>query len=551
MSCEAVAAMAHAPRRGRADRLDGGADDDTVSYYTGSIGVTGGSSAGTASGGDAQGDALIAIENVSGSQGTVQITGTTGVSILQGWNGDDLLRGGAGGDLLDGGAGIDTASYYTSSIGITAELSSFSSDGDSLVSIENLSGSQHGGWLTAPPGTQRPATLEQLMDVLPRRGRGRSPRRRGRQRYRTSYDTGRAEVTVDLSAGTAGSDDAKGGHLISIENVTGSRGDDRLTGNAGDQLAWKGGEGNDLLRGGARHRPHPRRRLRHRCRQPTTSPPASRSIWAPIPPATAKPKGDVLISVGNLTGGQGNDTLAGNAGASVLPGLGRQRHAPRLGRGRRRLGGGAGADMAGYYGGGVGVSGRAWRPVLSAAATPGRCPGLDRERLRQPGRRHPRSAAPAPALQELGQQRPARGGAGKDTLTGRRRRRPVRLHRFRRRKCGRRQCRPHHRFQPGAGRPNRPVGDRRQCRRRPGDQGFSFIGSGLLHPPCRRSCAFSVTGSSVTTISGDVNGDGVADFRIQLTGAVALQASTSPCNRSLPGAGASAPGRGFHRGSTS
>jgi Ca2+-binding RTX toxin-like protein len=56
-----------------------------------------------------------------------------------------------------------------------------------------------------------------------------------------------------------------------------------------------------------------------------------------------------------------------------------------------------------------------------------------------------------------------------------------------------------------------------------GDQGFSFIGSGLFTHHAGE-LRFAVVGS-VTTIAGDLNGDGVSDFHIQLTGAFALQAS--------------------------
>ncbi len=62
---------------------------------------------GTASDGEAQGDVLVAIENLSGSQGNDKLYGSTGANTLQGWNGNDLLQGGAGKDTLSGGAGAD------------------------------------------------------------------------------------------------------------------------------------------------------------------------------------------------------------------------------------------------------------------------------------------------------------------------------------------------------------------------------------------------------------------------------------------------------------
>jgi Ca2+-binding RTX toxin-like protein/subtilisin-like proprotein convertase family protein len=92
---------------GGGDRLDGGAGVDTASYDSAAIGVVIDLAAGTASGGDAQGDVLVGIENLSGSQGSDTLVGSTGANALQGWSGNDVLRGGAGADVLNGGIGAD------------------------------------------------------------------------------------------------------------------------------------------------------------------------------------------------------------------------------------------------------------------------------------------------------------------------------------------------------------------------------------------------------------------------------------------------------------
>jgi Ca2+-binding RTX toxin-like protein len=94
-----------------ADDLSGGAGTDTASYYTGSVGVVVGLVAGTGSGGDAQGDTLSGIENLSGSQGHDSLVGTSGANTLQGWNGNDVLTGAGGKDTLTGGAGADRFVY--------------------------------------------------------------------------------------------------------------------------------------------------------------------------------------------------------------------------------------------------------------------------------------------------------------------------------------------------------------------------------------------------------------------------------------------------------
>ncbi|OWJ65403.1 calcium-binding protein [Inquilinus limosus] len=90
-----------------ADHLDGGLDIDTASYFSGTTGVTVNLATGTGSGGDAQGDTLVSIENLSGSRGNDRLIGAGGANTLQGWNGNDTLQGGAGHDTLTGGAGAD------------------------------------------------------------------------------------------------------------------------------------------------------------------------------------------------------------------------------------------------------------------------------------------------------------------------------------------------------------------------------------------------------------------------------------------------------------
>ncbi|MGF6232243.1 Ca2+-binding RTX toxin-like protein [Inquilinus ginsengisoli] len=130
-----------------ADTLRGGTGIDTASYYTGVVGLSVDLATGRGVGGEAQGDALIGIENLSGSQGNDTLAGSAGANTLQGWTGNDILRGGAGADRLEGGAGLDTASYYSGTTGVVVSLASGlgsggEAQGDILSGIENLSGSQ-------------------------------------------------------------------------------------------------------------------------------------------------------------------------------------------------------------------------------------------------------------------------------------------------------------------------------------------------------------------------------------------------------------------------
>ena len=101
---------------GDADNLDGGGGNDTASYAGSDAGVTvdlaqqhetdiAQSTAQT--GGHAEGDRLIGIENLIGSDHDDVLTGDEGANNLAGGGGNDTLNGGAGADTLTGGAGAD------------------------------------------------------------------------------------------------------------------------------------------------------------------------------------------------------------------------------------------------------------------------------------------------------------------------------------------------------------------------------------------------------------------------------------------------------------
>ncbi|MGO1079298.1 calcium-binding protein [Inquilinus sp. CA228] len=108
-----------------ANRIDGGAGVDRVDYSGSSAGVVLDLSGGRCSGGWAEGDLLVGIEDVIGSAEDDRITGNEagnrllggdghdrmsgggGTDYLYGEVGNDVLEGGAGGDSLHGGADND------------------------------------------------------------------------------------------------------------------------------------------------------------------------------------------------------------------------------------------------------------------------------------------------------------------------------------------------------------------------------------------------------------------------------------------------------------
>jgi Ca2+-binding RTX toxin-like protein len=98
---------------GGADILDGGLGIDMALYGGSLAGVNVSLITGTGSGGDAEGDTLAGIENLSGSNHADQLWGNDGNNFLQGLHGDDILKGGGGADTLYGesvwgGSGNDT-----------------------------------------------------------------------------------------------------------------------------------------------------------------------------------------------------------------------------------------------------------------------------------------------------------------------------------------------------------------------------------------------------------------------------------------------------------
>ena len=115
-----------------ADILDGGDGVDAVIYTYSSVGVVVNLLTNIQSGGEADGDNLSNIENITGSAYGDQITGNNLDKFLFGYHGDDILNGmdgtdiffgGLGADQIDGGLGGNDIAYYTSSaVAVTINL---------------------------------------------------------------------------------------------------------------------------------------------------------------------------------------------------------------------------------------------------------------------------------------------------------------------------------------------------------------------------------------------------------------------------------------------
>ena len=171
------------------DLLDGGTGYDTVSYAASTSAVVVNLANGAVSGGHADGDTLINIENLAGSSsgdiltgdgGDNLLSGGPGDDILSGRNGDDELIGGAGDDTLDagggtdilyGGSGIDTAVFADSSANYSVSVvdgavlvvdndpASAGNEGSNLLeNFEVLSFQDGNATITYTPGD--PGTVE-------------------------------------------------------------------------------------------------------------------------------------------------------------------------------------------------------------------------------------------------------------------------------------------------------------------------------------------------------------------------------------------------------
>lgn len=242
-----------------ADILDGGSGLNTASYANSSEGVSVNLQLTGAqiSAGDADGDTLINIENLSGSAHDDSLTASATGSVLRGMEGDDTLVAGLGLDTLDGGEGIDTASYAASTAGVNVDLrlngaqsSAGFANGDILTGIENIIGSLYADTLTAALGggiLKGGGGDDTLVG-----GAGLDTLNGEAGINTASYANSTVAVTVDLRRTTAqiSTGDANGDILTNIRNLTGSIYADTLTASASGSVLLGNG-GNDTLIAGA------------------------------------------------------------------------------------------------------------------------------------------------------------------------------------------------------------------------------------------------------------------------------------------------------------
>lgn len=190
----------------------------------------------------------------TGTNNADVLSGTTGNDTLNGNNGNDTLGGGLGNDVLNGGNGIDTATYAGLAAGVTVSLAISTAQNtlgggtDTLLSIENLTGTSQADVLTGNAGNNTLIGADGN-DVLDG-GAGDDILNGGNGIDTASYGSAGSAVTVSLAVsasqrtGGAGSDT-----LTGIENLIGSGFADTLTGSSTANVLT-GGAGADRLTGG-------------------------------------------------------------------------------------------------------------------------------------------------------------------------------------------------------------------------------------------------------------------------------------------------------------
>ncbi|WP_052810734.1 peroxidase family protein [Variovorax paradoxus] len=188
--------------------------------------------------------------------GTANINGT-------GNAGANVLTGNAGNNVLTGGGGSDTANYATAAAAVTVSLAlagaqaTGGAGSDTLSSIENLVGSAFGDSLTASgtAGTgvvnllsggagndTLSATVDNVRDTLDG----------GADLDTANYSAYAAGLTVNLGGAApvvvagSGNNAANSDVLVGVENFTGGSGNDTITGSAGANVL-NGGLGADTF----------------------------------------------------------------------------------------------------------------------------------------------------------------------------------------------------------------------------------------------------------------------------------------------------------------
>lgn len=204
-----------------------------------------------------------------GGGGADHLLGKEGNDKLLGGDGADTLTGGFGRDSLNGGDGFDFADYRGSTNAVRVDLqfshvNSFDAAGDTFEFIEGILGSSFDDNLRGD-GLANVIVGADGADFIRGRGGddslsggegndviwggvGADQMKGGGGRDRVQYSEGSSGVLVDLVQSFLNTGEAFGDTYEAIEDIFGSSYNDRLRGDAGNNIIW-GGDGKDFLQG--------------------------------------------------------------------------------------------------------------------------------------------------------------------------------------------------------------------------------------------------------------------------------------------------------------
>ena len=364
------------------DNIDGGAGTDFAEFVSGSD-MNVDLSTGLASG--EGNDALLNIENVLTGAGNDLIVGSASDNQLNGGAGDDSIVGGAGNDSILCLAGNDTISFATSSDALTIDLTAGTAVGtttghDTMSMCEDviggagndiIVGNADANYLSGGAGND---TIKgQFGNDALNGGIGNDSLSGGAGTDTVDYSDSTSAVKVNLT--TMKSSGAGNDVLSNVENIVGGAGNDVLVGSAGPNVI-DGGAGDDNIDGAA-----------------GTDTLSFAGFNGPVTASLAQKKAhgngaDTMVRIENLLGGNGDDSLMGDATANLLSG----------GLGDDVLFGGLGNDV---FVGGDGIDTASFadssKPVVASLLT-GKATGAGSDTMA--------------SIENL------IGGSGKDTLAG-------------------------------------------------------------------------------------------------------------------------------------
>jgi Ca2+-binding RTX toxin-like protein len=258
------------------DQLDGGNGTDTTDYSDEVDNIVVNLGTGVGTGGDAQGDRYVSIENATGGSGNDTFAASLAANVIDGYN------------------GVDRVTYSSETVGLTIVLNDDlvgatssnggRAEGDILVNVENATAGQGNDFIL---GNSSANLIDGYLgndwihggagsDIL--RGgdgddtlmgdAGADTIQGGNGRDVADYFADTANIVIYLTGQAGVGGDAQGDRLSGIEDafggsgndtlngdaaanwLAGSDGNDTLVGNAGNDELW-GEAGNDVFNGGA------------------------------------------------------------------------------------------------------------------------------------------------------------------------------------------------------------------------------------------------------------------------------------------------------------